>query len=517
MGKQDFFNDLRQVSVNYGVFRTVRDIYKDIDDTLFAEYDKTQTQEAVKPLPAPTPEGAIAGAYWARCLEIIRDNVDKSAFVTWFKPISAIEYKNSELTIRMPSQFFCEWIEEHYYSLLQKTISEVLGEGTKLKYFVDVAHTDTSTQSIKLPAFKYPPTPPATSGIQSKSHAAADSYNTNLHPAYTFDSFVAGESNQLAYSAAKAVAEKPGKTRFNPLFIYGKTGLGKTHLVSAIGNEIVRTNNKLRVMYTSSENFSIEFVNSIKNNKPHEFKNFYQSFDVLIIDDIQFLAGRDKTQDNFFHIFNSIHSAGGQIVIVSDKSPKEIQDIDARLISRFQWGLVVDIPAPDLEMRMALLFKKSEAEGIELPNDVCEYVAKNVTTSVRELEGVLISLMAKHTFDDREINLELAREVVKNNIAVPENNTPTVDTIKDAVAAYYNLSPQLLESKSRKHEIALARQMAIYLTKEFLPLPLKAIGKEFGGRDHSTILHSCQAIENYLALDKSVNEAYNAIKEKFAK
>jgi chromosomal replication initiator protein len=487
-------------------------------DSLFAQFEKVDTTKQLKSEFAAYPvKDKTADSYWNKCLNIIQDNVSESVFSTWFEPIRAIEYKNDLLTVRVPSQFFCEWIEGHYYSLLQKTVYEVLGEDAKLKYFIDVAQSNSITpQTIKVPAFKYPPAPQPvqapTLKVGAKIIAEPEPFNSGLNPRYTFENIIAGDSNQLAVSAAQAVAKNPGGTRFNPLFIYGKVGLGKTHIAEAIGNYICLKNPRKRVLYTSSENFSIEFVNALQNNKMSEFKSFYHTLDVLIVDDIQFLASREKTQDNFFHIFNSLHQAGKQLILTSDRAPKDISGIDDRLISRFQWGLTVDIQTPDLEMRMAILNKKSEDEGIELPYDVCEYIARNVTSSVRELEGSLITLLAKHTFDNKDINLALAKEIIEG-IAIVEDRPLTIDIIKEKVAAYYNLSVEIMESKTRKHEIALARQMSMYLAKQLTQMSLKAIGGGFGGRDHSTVMHSCQTIENYLVVDKAVKNAHDFLKK----
>jgi chromosomal replication initiator protein len=334
-----------------------------------------------------------------------------------------------------------------------------------------------------------------------------------LTPRYTLDNFITGESNQFAASAAIAVSQNPGGTRFNPLFVYGDTGLGKTHLAQGIGNYIVQNNSRTRVVYTNSERFTMEFVNAIQNNKTNEFVNFYRNVDTLIVDDIQFFAGKEKTQDNFFHTFNALHQAGKQLVLTSDVSPKELKDVDERLISRFQWGLTVDIQAPDLEMRMAILQRKSEDEGIELPADIIEYIARNVTNSIRELEGTLIGLIAKNTLDRRELNLDLAKEVVLGNSG-KEMKPLTIEDIKKFVSDYYKMPVELLESKTRKHEVALARQMAMYLAKQLTQNSLKSIGSSFGGRDHSTVLHSCQTIENYLETDKIVKNAFKTLLEK---
>ncbi|MFP4544239.1 MAG: chromosomal replication initiator protein DnaA [Candidatus Kapaibacterium sp.] len=449
-------------------------------------------------------------AFWEKCLEIIGDNVELTVFNTWFRPIRAYKWDNNTLTVIVPSQFFYEWIEEHYSSLLQKTIYQVLGDDARLQYDVVVDDSDTTldNRTIRVPAFKGS----ANSNNNSvatpsfRNETSTRPYRSGLNSQYTLDNFIIGESNQLASSAGRAVSENPGGTRFNPLVVYGDTGLGKTHLIQGIGNSILKRNPKSRVMYTNSETFTMDFINSIQNNKVSEFVNFYRNIDVLIVDDIQFFGGKEKTQDNFFHTFNALHQAGKQLVLSSDKPPRELQDVDDRLISRFQWGLTVDIQQPDLEMRMAILQKKSMDEGIELPPDIIDYLARHVTSSIRSLEGTLISLIAKVTLDKRELSLDTAKEVVYG-ISALEPKSLTIDDIKDAVSSYYKIQIDMLESKSRKHEIALARQMAMYLAKQLTSMSLKSIGSTFGGRDHSTVLHSCQTIENYLVTDKSVKNA----------
>ena len=488
--------------------------------SLFEEYDQ-QTIDNNK-LTKAEPD-ARAVAYWNKCLEIIRDNIDEQAYKTWFQPVKALSWQNNQLTILVPSQFFFEWIEEHFYGLLQKTIVQVLGEDAKLQYQVVVDDSEDSLQNrtIKLPGFRYRRAS-SSGGSQNElpfsqpQEAPKTELANFLNPRYSFDNFIIGESNQLARSAAMAVSQSPGGTKFNPLVIYGDTGLGKTHLAQAIGNYIAQNEANAKVLYTNSERFTMEFVNAIQNNKLNEFMNFYHSIDVLIVDDIQFFRGKEKTQDNFFHTFNALHQNGKQLVLTSDKPPRELKQVDERLISRFQWGLTVDIQHPDLEMRMAILKKKSMDEGLDLPEDTVEYLAQHVKSSIRELEGILISLIAKVTLDKRELDLDLAKEVVKG--VIPQDEKPLyIDDIKEYVAKYYNLTRENLESKTRKHEIALARQMAMYLAKQLTELSLKSIGKSFGGRDHSTVLHSCATIENYLNKNNAVKKAYESLFSKLKK
>lgn len=457
----------------------------------------------------------LATKYWQKCLEMIRDNVSSQVYKTWFEPLKALSYNDNQLTVRVPSHFFCEWIEEHYYNLLQKVLLQVIGEHARLKYHVVV---DDEGDSLEQRAVSLP----AKNGNGTKYHSDTpliqqslvnQDFATNLNPHYTFENFVTGDSNQLASSAAMAITDKPGGTRFNPLILYSDTGLGKTHLVQALGNLVLKKHKDAKVLYTTSERFTMDFINSIQNNKSNDFINFFRSVDVLIVDDIQFFGGKEKTQDNFFHTFNALHQSGKQIILTSDKPPRNLIDVDDRLISRFQWGLIVDIQPPDFEMRMAIIQKKSEDEGITLPGDIVEYIAKNVTGSVREIEGVLIRLMAMIILDRKKLSLDLAKEVVYG-ITRKEIKTLTIDDIKESVSSYFKISIDQMESKVRKHEIALARQMSMFLAKQFTQLSLKSIGSNFGGRDHSTVLHSCTTIENYLITDPSVKGAYEALAKK---
>jgi chromosomal replication initiator protein len=453
-----------------------------------------------------------AAKYWDKCLNIIKDNVSSQVFKTWFLPVKPLNWENSKLTLSVPSQFFFEWIEEHYYDLMRKTISQVLGEEATLEYRIVFDDIDDrlETKSVKMPGFRYNPNPSQNTLPFEPVILSQKEFPTYLNPKYSLDNFITGESNQLASSAAIAISQNPGKTKFNPLVIYGETGLGKTHLVQGIGNYIAKNFPRLRVLYTDSERFTLEFVNAIQNNKTSEFSKFYRSIDVLIVDDIQFFSGKERTQDNFFHTFNSLYQAGKQIILTSDKPPRDLENVDDRLISRFHCGLITDIKLPDYEMRMAIIQKKSRDEGIELSLDVIEYLARHIKTNIRDLEGAIIGLIARVTFDKKPISIELAKEVVYGN--KPEPAKPlSIAHIKQVVSEYYQIEIVSMVSKSRKHEIALARQMSIYLTKMLTNSSLKTIGSEFGGRDHSTVLHSCQTIENYLVTDKKVKNSYESL------
>jgi len=460
-----------------------------------------------------------AETLWARCLEIIRDNVSEQVFKTWFEQIRPQSWDGTQLTVDLPSQFFYEWIEEHYSSLLKKTVQKVLGAKAKLQYqvVVDDSEVERDQRTIKLPAFRKQAQQPlpfdSTSPTQAPEPSPTAHYPTYFNPRYTFENFIRGENNQLATSAAMAVADNPGKTRYNPLVIYGPTGLGKTHLVQAIGNRILQRNRNARVLYTNSEKFTMEYINAIQTNRLPEFTNFYRTVDVLVVDDIQFLGGKERTQDMFFHTFNALHQAGKQVVLTSDKQPKDLADVDERLISRFQWGLTADIQPPDFETRMAILQQKAMEEGVDIPGDIMEYIARHVTSSVREIEGCLISLLAKVTLDNRELTLDLAKDVVRTVSNSNASRLLTIDDIKQEVSTYYEQPVELLSAKTRKHEVVLARQMCMYLAKQLTQMSLKSIGLHFGGRDHTTVLHSCQQIMNYIDTDAKIRGDVDYLKK----
>ena len=468
-------------------------------------------------------DSSDASILWARCLDIIRDNINPQVFRTWFENIRALSWNGSHLRIQVPSQFYYEWIEEHYGGLLRTVLTQILSANAELQYEVIVDKSENTTlqdRTITLPAFRQQSAPSAAApsaqaGLPfTQQQAVPQNFPTYLNPSYVFENFIRGESNQLAAAAAIAIAENPGKTKYNPLVIYGSTGLGKTHLVQAIGNRAQQLHRNIRVFYTNSERFTMEYVNAIQNGKINEFANFYRSVDILVVDDIQFFSGKEKTQDNFFHTFNALHQSGKQIILTSDKPPKEIQGVDDRLISRFQWGLTADVQPPDYEMRLAILQRKAADEGTQLPGDVIEYLARNITSSVRELEGCLISLLAKVSLDGRELTLELAREVVKGIATELPSKDISVKSILNAVSEYYDISLALITGKTRKQEVVLARQTAMYIIKQHTQLSLKSIGSHFGGRDHTTVIHSCQMVKNYLDTDSRTQTAMRTISER---
>lgn len=455
---------------------------------------------------------------WTRCLAIIRDNVNEQSFKTWFEPIVPLRLDDNKVTIRVPSQFFYEWLEEHYYSLINKALAEIIGENARLVYSVVVEDgpEEVARHAITIPSakqglgapssyqYKDPSSslasPTAAVSGQRVDLSATRLTESFLNPRYTFENFIKGDSNQLARAAAVAVANNPGGTSFNPLVIYGGVGLGKTHLIQAIGNHALQYERANRVLYVSSEKFTIEFVDSIQSDRTSEFSSFYRSVDLLIVDDIQFFAGKEKTQEIFFHTFNTLHQLGKQIVLSCDRSPKELKGLDERLISRFQCGLTADIQPPELETRIAILRKKTEDDGVELPQDVVEFIASHVTTNIRELEGCLISLLAHASLKNEEITLELTRHVVKTVVGDIRAHV-TVEEIQRAVSEYFGIPEDLIRAKTRKQEVVIARQVAMYIAKELTNSSLKTIGLHFGGRDHSTVIHAYQSVEDLMKTD----------------
>ncbi len=333
--------------------------------------------------------------------------------------------------------------------------------------------------------------------------------STMLNPKYTFDSFVIGNSNRFAHAASLAVAESPAKA-YNPLFIYGGVGLGKTHLMHAIGHYILHNNPKSQVVYVSSEKFTNELINSIKDDKNVEFRNKYRNIDILLVDDIQFIAGKERTQEEFFHTFNALYEANKQIIISSDRPPKEIPTLEDRLRSRFEWGLIADIQAPDFETRMAILKKKADVEKLNIPNEVMVYIATKIKSNIRELEGALIRIVAFSSLTNKEISVDLASEALKDIISSKQTRQVTIDIIQEVVANYYNLKIEELKSARRTRNIAFPRQIAMYLSRKLTDMSLPKIGEEFGGRDHTTVIHAYEKISNNLKKDESLQ---NAIKE----
>lgn len=465
---------------------------------------------------------------WQNCLKIIRDSISEQSYKTWFEPIIPGKLEGKKLTIQVPSQFFYEWLEENYVHLLRKALDYAIGREGMLEYSIIV---DSGNQKKNEPpiAVNMPQhNSPVNNRVENKitneqvknpfEMRDLDSLNLDsfLNPNYTFDNFVEGDCNRLARAAGFAVASKPGVTSFNPLMIYGGVGLGKTHLVQAIGNFMKNKAVNKFVLYVSSEKFTSQFINAIRNNNLQDFMTFYMQVDILIIDDVQFLSGKEKTQETFFHIFNHLHQSGKQIVMTSDRPPRELEGVEDRLLSRFKWGLTADLQTPDFETRIAIIQKKAHAEGIDIAYEVIEYLAHSIDTNVRELEGVMISLLAQASLTRRDIDVELAKNTLRHLIKDSEREV-TIDTIIEAVTEHFKVRIPDLKGKSRLREIVLPRQIAMYLAKELTNLSLKSIGYHFGGRDHSTVIHAIQTVNDLMDTDKDISGAVNKLLKLFRK
>lgn len=465
-----------------------------------------------------------ANAVWNECLRVIEQHVNEQSYSTWFKPVNPVRLEGSSLTIQVPSQFFYEWLEDNYVQVLKLAIKSVLGPNGKLEYavVVDKGNSQNQPYVVSFPQGNNPSSSKKThiESTENKSPFYLKSLDndmllqSNLNAIYTFNTYIEGDCNRLARSAGFAVATKPGITSFNPLMVYGGVGLGKTHLVQAIGNEIKNGPEDKFVLYVSSEKFVNQFMDSIKDGNVKSFTNFYMQVDVLIIDDIQFLAGKDRTQEMFFHIFNHLHQNKKQIIMTSDCPPKDLKGLEERLLSRFKWGLTADLQMPDFETRVAIIKRKMQSEGIYIPNDVIEYLAYTIDTNVRELEGVMISLLAHASLNRVEIDLALAKAIMKNIVKDIETEVG-IDFIQKTVSEYFDIKIEDLKAKTRKKEIVTARQVAMYFAKEFTNHSLKSIGYHFGGRDHSTVIHAVQTVNDFMETDTAFRNSVNDLKKKF--
>ncbi len=450
--------------------------------------------------------------------------MNQQSFKTWFEPIKAVRLDNNALTIQVPNKFFYEWLEEHYVNLLKTTIRRELGDRGRLEYQILMSHTNGNGHPP--PKANGNDSKPAREGITPgmiDTQAIKNPFvipgikkikvDPQINPNYLFENYIEGDCNRLARSAGMAIAKKPGGTSFNPLVIFGDVGLGKTHLAHAIGNDVLLRFPGKTVLYVSSEKFTNQIIQSIKNDAVNDFVNFYQLIDVLIVDDIQFLANKQKTQEIFFHIFNQLHQNGKQIILTSDRPPKDLDGMEERLISRFKWGLSADLQAPDLETRIAILEAKMNQEGIEIPQDVTEFICYNIQNNIRELEGVLVSLVAQSSLNQQEIDMELAKRVIRNFVK-QINKEITVDYIQKLVADHFDLGVEKLQGKTRKRQVVIARQLSMYLAKNLTDKSLKAIGENFGGRDHSTVIYSCKTVQDLMETDVIFKDTVSELEKK---
>jgi chromosomal replication initiator protein len=452
---------------------------------------------------------------WERCLNVIKDNISLQSYKTWFEPIKPVRFKTSVLTIQVPSHFFYEWLEEHYIDLLRKTIKKEVGAEGKLEYSIVMENNNKNSNpyTVKIPttdkgSLKNSPVqvPLIAQENQIRNPFIIPglkkvNVESNLNPTYTFENFIEGDCNRLARSAGFAVANNPGGTAFNPLMIYGGVGLGKTHLAHAIGIGIKNQHPNKTVLYVGSEKFAHQFIDAIKNNNTNDFIHFYQMMDVLIVDDVQFFSGKERTQDVFFHIFNHLHQHGKQIILTSDKPPVEMVQMEQRLLSRFKWGLSADMQVPGLETRMAILQKKMYIDGITLSKEVVDYLAYSINTNVREMEGALTSLIAQASLNKKSITLDLAKQMIDKFVKNTAKEV-SIDYIQKVVCDYFDLPIELMKSKTRKREVVQARQIAMFFSKKMTKSSLANIGAHCGGKDHATVLHACRTVANLSETDK---------------
>ncbi len=482
--------------------------------------------EATASMPIPSAGDelrAAAIALWQRVNDKIKAQISPQSHTTWFDPLVPKSLEGTRLILAAPSAFIAEWVLQHYQPMIEAELAEFLGQSATIgmDYAPEIEGVETALAPVTVIQAAQPareqnrfenPAEQRRENLPSAAPAAPKPpLTSNLNTSYVFDNFIRGESNKLAYAAAVAVANNPGGTKYNPLVMYGNVGLGKTHLIHSVGNYALEKFPGLRVYYTSSERFTKEFVEAIQSDRINDFNTFYRSIDLLIIDDVQFFAGKERTQDSFFHTFNELRDNGKQIILTCDRPPKELRDIDDRLLNRLQWGLTTDIQPPDLEMRIAILRHKAVRDGFDISEEVLEYIASNVTTNIRELEGCLISLEAAISLEGKEPSIELAREVLRK---VARRSAPilSVETIQKYTAKFFNIEEALLRDKTRKQEVVQARQVAMYLCKELTASTLNTIGLHFGGRDHSTVIHAQQTIVDDMRHDPMFANRVNELK-----
>ncbi len=443
---------------------------------------------------------------WKRCLDIIRDNVADTTFKTWFEPIVPLKYEDRALTIGVPSPFFYEFLEEKFVDLLRSVLYKVIGEGTQLMYSILTDKTNHITVNIEGTTRSSALPKPTTTKEENKAPnlmqaPVVQDLDPHLNPNYNFDNFIKGSSNEFSRTVGETVAKDPAKT-FNPLFLYGPSGVGKTHLTNAIGTRIKELYPNKRVLYVSAHLFQVQYTDSVRTNHFNDFISFYQTIDVLIIDDIQEFAGVTKTQNTFFHIFNHLHQNGKQLILTSDRAPVMLQGMEERLLTRFKWGLVAELDKPDVELRKNILRNKIRRDGLTIPENVINYIAENVNESVRELEGIINSLLAQSILFKRDIDLDLTQRIVKKAVKCSESKPLTIEDIIAKVCHHYDIEESAIHTKTRKREIVQVRQVAMYLAKKHTESSSSKIGQLIGNKDHATVLHACKIVKDQVEVDK---------------
>ncbi len=491
---------------------------------------------------------------WENCLTQISDQISKQSFQTWFAPITPIELERDDTTARLrlavPDAFHTEWLESHYAQVLRRVAAEIVGQRTDIAYEVTPEEEESEPDLFSQPPARRKPDEASAARMARSSPAEQRArraspggpsprtphrprrppfttqpsrtpqppvvrkpvpvVHSRLKPEYTFESFIEGDCNRLARSASVAISQNPGGTSFNPFMVYGGVGLGKTHIVQAVGNFAMKEEKAERVLYVSSEQFTSQFVRSIQENRVSDFSNFYRQIDLLIVDDVQFFGGKEKTQEEFFHVFNELHQTGRQIILCADRPPSEISGIEERLLSRFKWGLSADVQPPDLETRIAILQHKADQHEVSLQPDVIDFVAERIRANIRQLEGALLRLSAHADLYRTDLDVSAAKEILRDMIEDYQVRLE-IEDIQRSVAQYYGIASELLSAKTRKREIVTARHVAMHFCKQLTTHSLKSIGLRFGGRDHSTVIHACNTIEDRLELEPAFREEVDEI------
>jgi len=438
---------------------------------------------------------------WSDCLNYMSRRMKQQSFNTWLKPTSGSPGGNGDFTVTVPNQFVADWIKGHFTDLIDEAMNEVLGRKFNVNYVISSQPKEDEQAALEL--FE------DAASVSELTRPVAN-YTHNLNEKYNFDSLVVGDFNQFACAASTAVSDAPGMTKYNPLLIYGGTGLGKTHIAQAIGNRIFELFPDKRIMYATSEKFTSDFISSITDGSIPNFTRAYRSVDVLIIDDIQFFSGKESTQEQFFHTFNSLYHLGKQIILTSDRPPREIKGLEERLLSRFSSGLVTDLQAPDLEARTAILYKKLESEGASIPESVIKYVADKISTNIRELEGALIRLLAYASLKNVAVDLDKAAKVLSDSLSTRRKEV-TLAAIQKKTSEFFDVQLEMMKAKKKTSNIVLARQVAMYLCRSLTDNSLKTIGEAFGGRDHSTVIHACNLVSDRMASNAIFREKIDRI------
>ena len=455
---------------------------------------------------------------WDDCLKVIKDIVPQATYDVWFKPIIPLSYEDQKFTIQVPTQFFYEYLEDNYVNILKMTLDRVCGEGTKLNYRVMVSKPTklNGEGAITYPGVAPKQTPQGQrTPVDSKKAPGpfvppVQDLDSQLNPNYTFDNFFESESNRLVYAVSEKIALNPGETAFNPLFIYGPSGVGKTHICYATGLKIRELYPQKRVLYVTANTFRHQFTDAVLKNETNDFLSFYQSIDVLLLDDIHELIGRTKTQEIFFQIFNNLHQLRKQLILTCDRAPVDLQGMEERLISRLKWGMTAQIERPNLDLRKKIMRHLITKNGLEITEEVFEYIAEHVTENVRDLEGILVSLMANSIITNKEIDIQLTRQVISQTIRI-EKKQLTINKILETVCRYFNMDQALIQTKSRKQEIVQTRQISMFLAKKYTDLSFACIGKIIGGKDHATVMHSCNTVRDQIEISKSFRATMEAI------